>query len=300
MRIRRTWTGCARGPSSATKADLGARKFSEAFVLCATERVPPRRLTGSTSVLRALRCGRIGRGYRSKTPQWDRDPWMLRGLLRCTGCGRVMTTTASSTVTMENADEVPRYYRCRGDAARPACSSPVEVTARHVGARVLTVLREAHISWFRDDRSRGFLEAPSSTRTRCSPRRARPASSRRSDAGCTDNPATTRATMRVSWRLIAAACFGQGRTGEVDAIRAPGACGESVDGDAHDSAEKRRRDVPLAAVDRVLVGVRRPDASPAVCGPVESPFRPLGGVSRGGRGSGAGRLLAPPPSQPLA
>lgn len=96
---------------------------------------------------------------RSKTPQWDQDPWMLRGLLRCTGCGRVMTTTASAAVTMENADEVPRYYRCRGDAARPACTPPVQVAARHVEARVLTVLREAHISWFRDDRSRGFLEA---------------------------------------------------------------------------------------------------------------------------------------------
>lgn len=79
---------------------------------------------------------------------------MLRGLLRCTGCGRVMTTTASAAVTMENADEVPRYYRCRGDAARPACSQPVQVTARHVEARVPTVLREAHISWFRDDRFR--------------------------------------------------------------------------------------------------------------------------------------------------
>ncbi|MBX3245766.1 MAG: recombinase family protein [Myxococcales bacterium] len=96
---------------------------------------------------------------RSKAPPWDQDPWMLRGLLRCTGCGRVMTTTASAAVTMENADEVPRYYRCRGDAARPACSPPVQVAARHVEARVLTVLREAHISWFRDDRSRGFLEA---------------------------------------------------------------------------------------------------------------------------------------------
>jgi DNA invertase Pin-like site-specific DNA recombinase len=96
---------------------------------------------------------------RTKAPEWDQDPWMLRGLLRCTGCGRVMTTTASAAVTMENADEVPRYYRCRGDAARPACSPPVQVAARHVEARVLTVLREAHISWFRDDRSRGFLEA---------------------------------------------------------------------------------------------------------------------------------------------
>jgi hypothetical protein len=113
---------------------------------------------------------------RSKAPEWDQDPWMLRGLLRCTGCGRVMTTTASAAVTMENADELPaparyarsRYCRprcarlpsrCCGDAARPACSPPVQVAARHVEARVLTVLREAHISWFRDDRSRGFLEA---------------------------------------------------------------------------------------------------------------------------------------------
>jgi len=35
----------------------------------------------------------------------------------------------------------------------------VQVAARHVEARVLTELREAHLSWFRDDRSRGFLEA---------------------------------------------------------------------------------------------------------------------------------------------
>ena len=70
-----------------------------------------------------------------------------------------MTTTASTAVTMQNADEIPRYYRCRGDAARPACSPPVPVAARHVEGRVLAVLRDAHLSWFRDDRSRGFLEA---------------------------------------------------------------------------------------------------------------------------------------------
>ena len=59
---------------------------------------------------------------------------------------------------LDNADDVLRSYRCRGDAARPACSPPVQVAARHVEARVLTVLREAHISWVPDDRSRGFLE----------------------------------------------------------------------------------------------------------------------------------------------
>src|SRR5690606_2318513 len=53
---------------------------------------------------------------------WDRDPYMLRGLLRCAGCERVMTTSASTRVTIDNADEVPRYYRCRGDAERPACT----------------------------------------------------------------------------------------------------------------------------------------------------------------------------------
>lgn len=98
----------------------------------------------------------------------------------------------------------------------------------------------------------------------------------------------------------AAACSRHGRTEEVDAIRAPGACGEAADGDAHGAAEKCRRDVPFAAAPLVLFGVRRPGASPGVCGPVESPFRPLGGVSRGGRGAGARPGLAPPPSQRLA
>ena len=94
---------------------------------------------------------------RPKAPAWDADPWMLRGLLRCAGCGRVMTTTASTAVTLDNADDVPRYYRCRGEPSRPACTPPVQVAARHVEARVLDVLREASPAWFPNSRSRGFL-----------------------------------------------------------------------------------------------------------------------------------------------
>jgi hypothetical protein len=48
-----------------------------------------------------------------------------------------MTTSASVAVTAENAHEVPRYYRCRGVAERPACKPGVQVSASEVEARVL-------------------------------------------------------------------------------------------------------------------------------------------------------------------
>lgn len=89
---------------------------------------------------------------------WDRDPYMLRGLLRCAGCGRVMTTSASAKVSIDNADEVPRYYRCRGDAERPACTPPVQVSAQKVEAIVLAVLKKADQYFISDARSRGLLE----------------------------------------------------------------------------------------------------------------------------------------------
>ncbi|HHH29990.1 MAG TPA: recombinase family protein [Polyangiaceae bacterium] len=90
--------------------------------------------------------------------EWDRDPYMLRGLLRCVGCGRVMTTSASAKVTIDNPDEVPRYYRCRGDASRPACAPPVQVPAQRIEPMVLDVLRKANSHLFPDARSRGLLE----------------------------------------------------------------------------------------------------------------------------------------------
>jgi hypothetical protein len=90
--------------------------------------------------------------------EWDRDPYMLRGLLRCAGCERVMTTSASTKVTIDNADEVPRYYRCRGDAERPACTPPVQVSAQKVEAIVLAVLKKADPHFISDARSRGLLE----------------------------------------------------------------------------------------------------------------------------------------------
>lgn len=65
------------------------------------------------------------------------DPFILRGLLACGGCGGGMTTSASVAVTAENAHEVPRYYRCRGVAERPACKPGVQVSASEVEARVL-------------------------------------------------------------------------------------------------------------------------------------------------------------------
>jgi len=89
---------------------------------------------------------------------WDRDPYMLRGLMRCDGCGRVMTTSASSKVTLDNADEVPRYYRCRGDGERPACKPPVQIAARRIEPKVIELLKTVNPRLFPDARSRGLLE----------------------------------------------------------------------------------------------------------------------------------------------
>lgn len=44
-------------------------------------------------------------------------------------------------MTIENADEVPRYYRCRGNSQRPACRPPVQVAAREVEQEVLRQLQ---------------------------------------------------------------------------------------------------------------------------------------------------------------
>ncbi len=89
---------------------------------------------------------------------WDPDPYMLHDLLRCAGCERVMTTSASTRVTIDNADPVPRYYRCRGDAARPACTPSVQVSAQKVEAIVLAVLKKANPRTITDQRSRALLD----------------------------------------------------------------------------------------------------------------------------------------------
>lgn len=52
-----------------------------------------------------------------------------------------MTTSASQAVTIENADDVPRYYRCRGSSHGPACRPTVQVAARDVEQEVLRQLQ---------------------------------------------------------------------------------------------------------------------------------------------------------------
>ena len=79
---------------------------------------------------------------RGKVPLPDLDPYMLRSLLRCGGCGGSMTPSASRAVTIATADQVPRYYRCRGSAARPPCRPPVQVAARVVEQEVVRQLRK--------------------------------------------------------------------------------------------------------------------------------------------------------------
>ena len=89
--------------------------------------------------------------------------------------------------------------------------------------------------------------------------------------------------MRVSWRLVAAVRSRQRRNWEVDAIATPGPCGESADGDAFARTEKCRRDVPLAAVNRVLFGVMRRRGVSGRLSAHESPDRSRERVAEGRR-----------------
>jgi site-specific DNA recombinase len=70
------------------------------------------------------------------------SPFFLRGLLRCSLCGRIMTTSSSRALTRpreldDSVDEPPRYYRCRGSEACPGS----QVSARYIEDRVLGWLR---------------------------------------------------------------------------------------------------------------------------------------------------------------
>lgn len=70
------------------------------------------------------------------------SPFFLRGLLRCSLCGRIMTTSSSRALTRpreldDSVDEPPRYYRCRGQEPCPGS----QVSARYIEDRVLGWLR---------------------------------------------------------------------------------------------------------------------------------------------------------------
>jgi site-specific DNA recombinase len=65
-------------------------------------------------------------------------PFFLRGLLRCSLCGRIMTTSSSRGLLPprelgDSAPEPPRYYRCRGPEACPGS----QVSAQYIEGRVL-------------------------------------------------------------------------------------------------------------------------------------------------------------------
>jgi hypothetical protein len=65
-------------------------------------------------------------------------PFFLRGLLRCSLCGRIMTTSSSRGLLPrhelgDSAHEPPRYYRCRGPEACPGS----QVSAPYIEGRVL-------------------------------------------------------------------------------------------------------------------------------------------------------------------
>jgi DNA invertase Pin-like site-specific DNA recombinase len=65
-------------------------------------------------------------------------PFFLRGLLRCSLCGRIMTTSSSRVLLPpreldDSTHEPPRYYRCRGPEACPGS----QVSAQYIEGRDL-------------------------------------------------------------------------------------------------------------------------------------------------------------------
>ena len=78
---------------------------------------------------------------RSKVDERD-DPFLLRGLLVCEGCGRTMTTSMSTALTKKTAAKAPRYYRCRTDG----CDGG-QISATEVEDRVLDALRRPQWNW---------------------------------------------------------------------------------------------------------------------------------------------------------
>jgi DNA invertase Pin-like site-specific DNA recombinase len=106
--------------------------------------------------LHESRAARRARGLRSS----GRVPfgYLLRHVLLCGKCSGPITTSASQAVTIENADEVPRYYRCRGSAQGPACRPTVQVAAREVEQEVLRQLQAPGSIRDLSPNARRFLE----------------------------------------------------------------------------------------------------------------------------------------------
>ncbi len=78
---------------------------------------------------------------RSKVDERD-DPFLLRGLLVCEGCGRTMTTSMSTALTKKTAPKAPRYYRGRTDG----CDGG-QIAASAVEGMVLDALRRPQWNW---------------------------------------------------------------------------------------------------------------------------------------------------------
>lgn len=96
-------------------------------------------------------------GWRAVLPI-EQDPYLLRHVILCGRCSGPMTTSASQAVTIANADEVPRYYRCRGSSQGPACRPTVQVAAREVEQELLRQLQAPGSMRDISPNARRFLE----------------------------------------------------------------------------------------------------------------------------------------------
>ncbi len=84
---------------------------------------------------------RSTRGHTPPTPLTGADPFLLRGLLVCSQCGKRMTTTSSHKVqplspTRRGRPQSQLYYRCRGESPCPGSN----VTTAFIHARLIELM----------------------------------------------------------------------------------------------------------------------------------------------------------------
>jgi site-specific DNA recombinase len=132
------WTGRTVLQMIRNPVYLGKRLFKGEWILGVHEPIIDTQLAEKAfAQLGARRFRKPGRLQKAV-----KDSFMLRGILRCGNCDRVMTTSTSRKKVTVGQPEVYRYYRCRGNADSLPCRPTVQVAAHIVERQVERLLAD--------------------------------------------------------------------------------------------------------------------------------------------------------------
>lgn len=137
---------------------LGKRRVDGELIAAAHEALVDQETADRVDLAIGSRRTTRSRARQRLLPYSD-DPYMLRGILYCGGCERPMTTSSSKAVSLKRPNAHPRYYRCRGTAAQPACKPPVQVAAAKIEQDVLDLLRDRDLIARQPEAVAAFLDA---------------------------------------------------------------------------------------------------------------------------------------------